>query len=210
MKENAQSPDGRNSSEQGFKYRAKEQQKKKKPRPPKKITASYLSNSGLYYLQRFPASTAQFRKVMMRKITTSIKHHNDPEESKALEMLDEVTNKFIEYGYLNDEAYAGALVKSLRNKGTSQARISSKLHEKGIVGDLLKKVLHVENPKQEDLKSALIYLKKKRRGLFALRDKENAYDKDLSALARQGFSYEIANTALKMSINEVAEYLEDN
>ncbi len=209
MSENAQSPDDINSAEQESSYSSRRPQKKKTPRPPKKITESYLANSGLYYLQRFPASTAQFRRVMMRKISKSLKHHEEPEENKALEMLDAVTDKFIEYGYLNDPAYAKGLVKSLRNRGTSQAKISAKLREKGIQGDLLNQALHVENPREEDLKSALIYLKKKRRGIFTLRDKENAHEKDLAALARQGFSYDVANTALNMSIDETAEYFSD-
>lgn len=198
-----QSPEDNDDAKQDTPYRAKKQ---KTPHPPKKITEGYLLNSGLYYLQRFPASTTQFRRVMIRKIFKSIKHHNAPEEDEATAMLDAVMNKFIEYGYLNDKAYASGLVLSLRNRGTSQAKISAKLREKGIQGELLEETLYIENPEEEDLRAALIYLKKKRRGIFTLRDKENAQQKDLAALARQGFSYNTANTALNMDINEASKY----
>lgn len=184
-------------------------QKKRQPRPPKKITERYLTNSGLYYLQRFPASTAQFRKVMMRKIAKSLKHHKTPTEDQAAEMLDNITEKFVEYGYLNDKAYAHGLVQSLRNRGTSQAKISAKLREKGIYGELLQQAMEVENPKEEDLKAALTYLRKKRRGIFALKDRENGYDKDLAALARQGFNFDTAKTALDMDLEDISQIMED-
>ena len=41
------------------------------PKKRKKITLSYLENAGAYYLERFSASEAQFRKVMGQKIYKS-------------------------------------------------------------------------------------------------------------------------------------------
>ena len=54
-------------------------QKKKQPR---KISPDYLRNSGLFYLQRYTASSHHFRVVMQRKINRSIAVHTslDKEE----------------------------------------------------------------------------------------------------------------------------------
>lgn len=48
---------------------------RREAKPPKKISERYLYNSGLAYLQRFPSSSSNFQRVMMRKINNSCRHH---------------------------------------------------------------------------------------------------------------------------------------
>ncbi len=64
---------------------------KKREKPaPKKITESYLHNSGLYYLQRFSASSEHFRSVMMRKVKKSCMHHTDQDYDACAVMVDKL------------------------------------------------------------------------------------------------------------------------
>jgi len=108
----------------------------------KKITQSYLYNSGLYYLERFPASIAHFKTVMTRKIDRSIEDHPDQDRDQALEWLDQhVVKRFVELGYLNDSQYARGLIRSLRRKGTSKMKIMLTLNQKGVDSELCRETL---------------------------------------------------------------------
>ena len=51
----------------------------------KPVTAQYLENAALYYLQRFASSSANLRRVLMGKVERSARAHGtDREEGAAL------------------------------------------------------------------------------------------------------------------------------
>ena len=112
-------------SEDGFK------KKEQKKRVARKITQSYLQNSGLYYLQRYAASESHFKSVMARKIDRSLTDHPSLDKNQCLEWLDEVAEKFVKAGYLNDERYATGLLQSLQIKGRSQKQIQGRMRHHG-------------------------------------------------------------------------------
>ena len=50
-------------------------------KPPRRVTAQYLENAALHYLQRFASSSASLRRVLMRKVDRSAQAHGtDPAE----------------------------------------------------------------------------------------------------------------------------------
>ncbi|MAM34737.1 MAG: hypothetical protein CMH28_06655 [Micavibrio sp.] len=191
-------------------------EKKRQKRPPKKISKRYLTNAGLYYLQRFPASTFHFRKVMARKIKKSIDYHGSPLNEEANTYLDEVVEDFQRLGYLNDEAYTSSIIRSLKARGASALKIKAKLREKGILHVPTEdKMLQLASD-TEELKSAVKLLKRRRRGPFLTGNKkpvsgsEEEQDlnrKTLALLARNGFSYPVCQKALDMSLEEAQDIL---
>lgn len=188
---------------------AKKNAKKKAIKAPKKITASYLENSGLYYLQRFPSSVANFRRVMRMKIKKSITHHKNPSFDEAHEWLENLIERLCDLGYLNDPAYAKGLTRSLKNRGSSKAKIAAKLYEKGIPEDLKTPLLESIDARSEK-RAALTYLQKKRKGAYAKEEQDyEAQQKTLAALARQGFSYDTASSVLDMSIAQAEAFLDE-
>ncbi len=186
---------------------AKDRQTRKTPKPPKKITAKYLYNSGLAYLQRFPASTAHFKSVMERKINKSCRHHEDQVKEDCLLLLDETAVKFQQLGLLDDDAYLQGMVTSYRRKGLPSRQIEMRLTQKGLNKDNIKKQLKtfdLEEFQTDDgeLQAALIFIRKKRLGAF---DKIGRKDpeKSLASMARAGYSYMIAKKILDMSAEEI-------
>lgn len=186
----------------------------------KKISKSYLINAGVYYLERFPASVAHFRTVMMRKVDRSMEDHPDQDREQAISWLvEEVIPKFIDLGYLNDRQYTRGVVISLRRKGLSRIKILMKLKEKGVDQALANEILsdvdaehldqgadHGNDLISADLSAALTYCRRKRMSCDDYMqdhiDDEDAYklkNKYLGRLARQGFSYDVASRALDMS-----------
>lgn len=190
-----------------------QQQKEHKPRPPKKITQSYLTNSGLGYLQRFSASSGHFKIIMRRKIQKSCAFHIDQNEQDCLDILDTVTQKFQDMGYINDDAYAGALVYSYAMKGLSFRRIEQKMRMKSLSSDTVKQAITHYKDQQNNTGidfekiAALRMTKRKRLGHFRRPEKEENKNKELAALARAGFSFETANFALSTSKKEAEHYL---
>lgn len=178
-----------------------------KTRVPKKITARYLYNSGLYYLKRFPASVAHFQNVMMRKIRKSCQAHPDQDLKACQDLLEDTTQKFIDLGLLNDELYTRGMVRSLRQSGKSKRAIMARMATKGIPRDLVQDHLtRYEDERQDQSNSAewdaaLTFARKRRIGPYAVNkvnrgQEHETHRKALAKMARAGFSYDIAQRVL--------------
>lgn len=161
---------------------------------PRRITESYLHNAGLFYLQRFAASSGRFREVMLRKVRKSCRHHADQDPAECRRMVDELVVKFLASGLLNDEAYARGVVTSMRRQGKSGRAIQAKLKTRGIDGD----TSAFDSPEAE-WESAMIFARKKKIGPFRIA-KDTDPEKELAALGRAGFSYETARRVLAMEV----------
>ena len=179
-------------------------------RPPvKKITATYLENSGKFYLERFPASTAQFLRVMTRKIDRSCRAHADQDREECLNLLETLISRFQTIGFLDDPAYASGLRYSLTQRGYSSSRIAQTLRQKGISPDWLQEASAREplNP-DHDWLAALRWIKKKRLGAYSTRDE--GPNRSLASLARAGFEFDMARKALSLTVEETEEHLLSN
>lgn len=170
---------------------------------PKKITETYLHNSGLYYLQRFSASTAHFKSVMMRKVKKSCMAHPDQDFEACRAMVDALATRFEGSGLLNDAVYARGVADSLRRRGRSRKAITAKMTERGLRKDQIETALESlrdesgVSDSEAELAAALKFARRKRIGPFRAGEQDPALlRKDLAALARAGFSYDTARKAL--------------
>ncbi|MDH5722109.1 MAG: RecX family transcriptional regulator [Alphaproteobacteria bacterium] len=179
--------------------------KERKRKIPKKITPDYLHNSGLYYLQRYAASTNHFKDVMARKAKRSCMYHLDQDFSKCLKLIDELADKFAQVGLLDDESYAYGLASSYRRQGLSFRMIVQKMKIKGLDDNQIQTALqkvdctsNISSIADPELRAALAFARKKRLGIFYQGDelKRPEHQKALGRFARAGFSYDIANKIL--------------
>jgi len=168
---------------------------------PKKITPTYLHNSGLYYLERFAASSGHFREVMLRKAKRSCMAHEDQNYDECVVMIDELVQKFITAGLLDDQTYTRGMVHSLRRRGKSQRYIQGYLRNKNLSSELIDQMLehheqeNHENAGEAEFEAALTFARKKRLGPFSNKP-EPDFEKDLAKLARAGFSYDTSRSVL--------------
>lgn len=169
------------------------------PRAPKKITQNYLENAALYYLQRYATSAANLRTVLMRKVKRSCRHH-EMEVSPFEPMVDALIARYAQSGLINDASYAQARATSLRRQGHSRKMIMAKLQEKGLASAEIARALSGvdEDTGSDDpeLAAAVAYVRRKRLG--NLRRSGVNPQKDMAALARAGFSYDVAKAALSV------------
>lgn len=185
---------------------------KKEFKPPKKITEKYLYNSGLAYLQRYPASTNHFKFIMMRKINKSCRHHIDQDLEECKKLLDSTAVKFQELGLLDDNAYLKGMVTSLRRRGLAARQIEMKLQQKGLDKGAIKQAVQAhdtdeyESNENGDVYSALIFIRKKRLGPYDTAGRHSP-EKALATMARAGYSYDVAKKTLEMDETEREEKL---
>ncbi len=177
-------------------------------RPPPKITASYLENASLHYLERFSSSRANLRRILMRKVDRSLAHHGG-EAAELAPLVDAVIAKLAGLGYLDDGAYAETKVRTLHRRGGSLRTIRATLAAKGVEADTAEAALATlsEAGPDPDRAAAVALARRRRLGPFRTADKRAAFRlKDLAALGRAGFGWAICRTVIDAaSVEALAE-----
>ncbi|MBO7244158.1 MAG: RecX family transcriptional regulator [Alphaproteobacteria bacterium] len=166
----------------------------------KQINKTRLTNITLFYLERFESSSFKTRKMLERRIQKERLNGNIiPDNINT--MIDEVIQKMIELGYINDERVIQNQVQRLSNSGKSKSFILNKLKQDGLCPQTVSNYLRTfdEETSSSDLTRAHNWLKKHKKGQFRIKDASLFYQKDLAALGRAGFSYEIAKQALEIN-----------
>ena len=185
----------------------------RKKKVPRKVTPKSLENAALYYLQRFSSSSENLRRVMMRRVYRSAKHHDtDPEE--GAEILDALIKRYNEVGLLDGAQFAKARAGGLNRRGSSARAIRAKLAEKGVAKEVIDETL--ERLKDEDqdpeLSAAVTLARKRRLGPFRVTDDRLEFkEKDMAILARAGFNYSVAQKIIAAETSdELEEEVEKN
>ena len=173
------------------------------------LTKAYLERAALHYLERYASSVEGLRRVLMRRVDKAAREDRcDPDE--AAPWVDEVVARYAASGIVDDRSFAEGKAASLRRRGESARRIMMKLREKGVDGDLIGTVLEEhdgEDGHAAEIAAACRFARRRRLGpMRAPEDREERRDRDMAALARAGFSLDIARRVLEL---EDVDALED-
>lgn len=132
----------------------------------------------------------------------SLKDHPDQDVEACHATLEGVIEGFVRSGLINDQSYAAARTASMRRAGRSSKYIIQALGHKGIAPADAEAALrgfdegeggHLRDAgAPPDLAAAQAFIRKRRARVMAA-----APEKTLAALARAGFSYDIARKALE-------------
>ena len=184
---------------------------KRARKAPRKATPKSLENAALYYLVRFASSAEDRRRVLMRRVERSARAHDtDREEGAAA--IDDIVRRFVASGILNDAAYAAARAGTLHRRGASARKIRASLMQKGVASDDIEAALASLRDEAADPEIAAAVTLARRRRLGPYRrdgDREARREKDLAALARAGFGYDIARKVIEAPDIESLETLTD-
>ena len=167
---------------------------KHKKRQPRKISAQYLRNAALFYLQRFSSSSENLRNVLMRKVRRSALVHDTDLEECAI-WVDDIIQRYQETGLLDDAAYAQAKARALRDRGNSNKSIRMKLMSKGIPAMAVDEALNVvaDRDGSAEMDAAVSFARRRKIGPFGPPEtREERRGKGLAAMARAGFTYDMA------------------
>jgi len=178
-------------------------------KPPRRISASYLENAALHYLERFASSAENLRRVLLRRVQRAASFHgDDPEVGTAL--VAALIERYRQAGLLDDAVYAGAKSRSLHRRGSSSRAIRQTLAAKGVAAEAIESALEglaeeaandsgpEDAGRDVDLAAARNYARRRRLGLWRPAEKREAFrEKDMAALGRAGFSWVTARKALE-------------
>jgi len=168
-------------------------------RPPKKATSTHLGNVALWYLQRFAASADSLRKILMRRVEKSARAHGTDREEGAT-FVEDIIARFRASGLLDDKVYAEGRTLGLHRRGISTRGIRARLAAKGVGADDIDAALATlgDLTAEPDLTAAIAYARRRRLGPWRQGDdREERRERDLAALARQGFGYDTARRVIE-------------
>lgn len=186
--------DLRDESEGRGKKRASH--KRDKGPDPSKLSDDSLREAALRYLDRQDASVEQLRRCLRRRVYRYGDEELRPDAHARIEAL---LIRFQASNILDDARFASALVQNSRRRGASLPKLRMKLLFRGLSNDQVDVAIdEIKNDEElSDEASALAYAKKRRlRERYDLNDPKER-NKALSALARQGFSFEVARKVLE-------------
>lgn len=162
-------------------------------------TIEQLRNFAYSYLEKYNPSKQQLKTHLFKK--TIKKNQKITNKKELFNLIDVVVGTMVDQKLLNDEYYSEAKSKMFLRKGYSLNKIRYSLAKKGIEEKYIKSsILKIkEDESDPDFFSAIKICKRRRIG--PIREESNRtlyYKKDISILARSGFSYEVSKKILDM------------
>lgn len=163
----------------------------------KRLTEQRLLNITLFYLSRYESSTEKVRAMLRRRLKR-MEMRGEEVPAEAPTWIESVLKKVQDYSYVNDDRYAENQVRTLAEQGRSERFICAKLGNAGIKPEKIRELLEAIGSTEEERARRFIF--KKKIGPYRPESVRNQYQKkDMAALARAGFLYEVVQTVLKSS-----------
>jgi len=167
----------------------------------KPITAKYLQNAATFYLERYPSTAEGLRRVLNRRVRRA-EMAEAPVIDNVKQAIDAIVAKFVDAGVIDDRAFAQTKARALHRRGSSTRLTRQKLSFAGIDGDTLDKAMAGldqeldTDPKQREWQAAVALARRRRLGPFRQKDRKEHRDRDLAAMARGGFEYQLARKVI--------------
>jgi|TARA_B110000196_G_C20785010_1_gene492848 regulatory protein len=170
-------------------------------------TIEELRNFSYAYLEKYSPSKQQLKMFLFKKYLKKNQKLFDKKE--LFNLIDTVILSLEKNNLLSDKYYSDAKSKSYLRRGYSLNKIRYSLLQKGIDQKYIKASISQirENETDPDFFSAIKICKKRRIGPNRVEDNRSLfYKKDISILARAGFSYETSKKVLEIPKEEFKKF----
>ena len=170
-------------------------------------TIDELRNFAYTYLDKYTPSKQQLRTYLFKKFLK--KNQKISNKKEFFNLVDIVISTLVDQKMISDKYYSDVKTKAFLRRGYSLNKIRYSLIKKGINEKYIKASISKikENESDPDFFSAIKTCKKRRIG--PSREESNRtlfYKKDISILARSGFSYEISKKVLEIPREEFKKF----
>lgn len=169
----------------------------RKRRPPPVATPAHLETTAQSYVERFWGPAANLRRVLQRHVAKSVQFHgSDPVASAAT--IEAIVQRFCESGLVDDGRFAEAAARTLHGRGKSRRLIAMQLRAKGLGEVDVKAALATldAEPELDDKAAAWALARRRRLGPYRKDDRAALRQKDLQAILRVGFSFDVARAVI--------------
>ena len=170
-------------------------------------TIDKLRNFAYSYLEKYSPSKQQLKTYLFKKLIKTKQKISSKRE--IFNLIDSVIETLVDQKLLSDRYYSDAKSKAFLRKGYSLNKIRYSLIKKGIDEKYIKNSISKikERESDPDFFSAIKICKRRRIG--PSRDENNRplfYKKDISILARSGFSYDLSKKVLDIPKDEFNKF----
>ena len=170
-------------------------------------TINEIRNFAYAYLERYSPSKQQLRTYLFKKFLK--KNQKISNKKELFNLIDAVISTLVDQKLISDKYYSDAKTKDFLRRGYSLNKIRYSLITKGIDEKYIKASISKikKNESDPDFFSAIKLCKRRRIG--PCREEGNRplfYKKDISILARSGFSYEISKKILEIPKEEFKKF----
>jgi len=170
-------------------------------KPARPITAKYLQNAAAFYLERYPSTAEGLRRVLNRRVRRA-EMTEAPIIDNVKQAIETIVAKFVAAGVIDDRAFAQTKARALHRRGSSTRLTRQRLRFAGVDGDTLDKAMAGldqeldTDPRRREWQAAVALARRRRLGPFRLKDRADHRIRDLAAMARGGFDYQLAKKVI--------------
>ncbi len=165
-------------------------QTRRERRPPKPLTTDRLQEMALAYVARFATSSHKLQDYLRRKL----RERGWDEDEGEFPDVAAMAQRYVDLGYIDDEAYARMKSGGLMRRGYGQRRVNQALNAAGIDEETRNAVKMGEGKQRA---AALVMARKRRFGPFGLEEIDRAKrERQIAAMLRAGHSYDSAKAMI--------------
>jgi regulatory protein len=159
---------------------------------------AYLQRAALAYLERHASSSENLRRVLRRKLARRLRGSEETLDDGSLSRLvDEVVARCVRGKLVDDALYALGKVGSLRAKGGSARSIAARLAGKGVERATIATALAEDgDPAETEWLAAHARARRRRLGPYRMVDRAAFRERDMAALMRAGFSFDVVRRVI--------------
>jgi regulatory protein len=161
-----------------------------------RVSRDDLHRRALDYLERYAASSARVAEVLTRAVR---RRHGSVTPAERV-LVASVVERLQEIGLLDDARYAEARIRSLRDAGRSVQKAPLSLRAKGVDAAVIDGALaedEADRGPDGEHQAARAFVRKRRFGAHGNPDtRAERRQKELAALLRAGFAYDVAREVL--------------
>lgn len=168
-----------------------------------------LERAALAYLERFPASRAGVRQILLRKLRRMLGDAFDPDRAEAA--IADLLGRLSGAGLLDDERYGRALARNLLDRGVAPAMLVFRLAARGIERGMAAEIVadlaaeRAEDGGDADWEAACAFARRRRLGPWRIgAADETRRMREMAAMGRAGFSRALAVRVLESDPDEDA------
>ena len=179
-------------------------------RPARPITAKYLQNAATFYLEHYPSTAEGLRRVLNRRVRRA-EMAEAPVIDNVKQTIDAIVAKFVDAGVIDDRSFAQTKARALHRRGSSDRVTRQKLRFAGVDGDTLDKAMEGldqeldTDPGQREWQAAVALARRRRLGPFRAKERKEHRLRDLAAMGRAGFGYELARRVIDAEESDMIE-----
>jgi regulatory protein len=176
----------------------------------KPITAQYLQNAATFYLERYPSTAEGLRRVLNRRVRKA-EMADAPVIDNVQQAIEAIVARFVAAGMIDDQAFAQTKARALHRRGTSSRLTRQRLKLAGIDADTLDKAMAGldqeldTDPGQREWRAAVALARRRRLGPFREKERKEHRNRDLAAMARAGFDYDLARKVIDATDRDIID-----